>query len=1239
MAKGGIGGDLKIRLGLDFTGLQQGLLTAESTMKQGIAALNAQKVQIKVQSDIDMSKLSGVGSELDKLKVKETELTNLIRNREDLYKSLQRVAAANKTLGNVALSVKDENNLRRVEQELERLKAQLRNVNQQKVQIKIEADQAKINQAEQHLKNSIARMQTQIGNLKIRADLDASKITGADAAIQKEILSQKTLNAEIQKQELILQRLQTLQNVQAKNYGANALPTLNTQGNILQQQQNLARLREEVKRTTDEIKRLQEESAKAGKQTPLQVYQGLKSGAAEQIGKVTGAYHELQAATTSTDAAITASINLATRLGGVWGATAAAIAAVPVVTFALQKELVNMAMPAIKSGDAAYTLSRQMATTTSEASRFSTTCKLMGVDTQLVLGSLQRLDKQWQTAGASGNNVTKTLQAFGVSLTDTNGKLKSHEEQMLALAEGFQRARKSGQQFEMQNLLIRNGMGDMVVAIEDYAANLEVQQTRLVKAGLADAVLAHQMQGEVHLMNAQIGQLDSAFSAAMLPVAQDLTPRITEVYAELTRFINSNKDTIKLWGQIASDVLNDIGSTAGKVLGTVGELVNKFDSLRAGAVDTLVDKYAGDESVQSVEDIIAREEGAQSDLAKLLKTVVGKSPILGAKLSGYISDKTGEAVANQAMKGIEKKRKPPEKKEEKADKVKKFDDASDAAAKESANLAKETESILTSIAAKGRDERIKALQTEIADKLKLTQSDAERAGLVADTEAQITALLEEETAQRIAAIKKEAAEKKAAIPNAEAWQINTIDANAEAKIQQAQTEAAAKRKSIIDGIKNAEKQALDAQKQFNEQVATQIDGIWQSATANRIAAIDREKQAWIQKGLEEVKASKWAEEQKRRTAQTAAQEMFTSQRKYLELYRKAVQEGRGIGGATQDIAKLMRKEKGIKDNDFTSAEEIMGFQKAMMDAQNNLVPVLGDSVYQGVKRAMVEVWRGGEQTFELPQNYQSDLQNDLMTATNAIIGGVAGGAADLGANFSNGFSSLGEELTAASNALSSGISTGQKAQTEAIQNMVKVFRRSGDGEFESPLMNDGIDYQKATAEYMANQAMMLNKQVLIPDGKDGGTWLTREQLQNRYSNGSTAEMNRLKDFLQYDREGNAHLTDQYKQQSGIVNDEQASQQLGAILEALRIGNEKQAEMIAAIQTPNQRMEMLDIKRREYHDPYENYGRATRREEYAAPTQNVTLNLETYNYGSEEELSEKLAQRVVRGLDGVISGSY
>ena len=102
-----------------------------------------------------------------------------------------------------------------------------------------------------------------------------------------------------------------------------------------------------------------------------------------------------------------------------------------------------------------------------------------------------------------------------------------------------------------------------------------------MRAGTANPVLAHAVQGEVHLMNQQAGQIGKNFANALLPVAQELVPRITKVYAELTEFISDNKDTIKLWGQVAADVLTDLGDTASSVLGVVGELVAKFDTVRS----------------------------------------------------------------------------------------------------------------------------------------------------------------------------------------------------------------------------------------------------------------------------------------------------------------------------------------------------------------------------------------------------------------------------------------------------------------------------------------------------------------------------------------------------------------------------------------------------------------------------------------------------------------------------------
>lgn len=43
-------------------------------------------------------------------------------------------------------------------------------------------------------------------------------------------------------------------------------------------------------------------------------------------------------------------------------------------------------------------------------------------------------------------------------------------------------------------------------------------------------------------------------------------------------------------------------------------------------------------------------------------------------------------------------------------------------------------------------------------------------------------------------------------------------------------------------------------KQFNEDVAQSIDSIWKSELQNRLDSIDREKEAWKQKGLDEVKS-------------------------------------------------------------------------------------------------------------------------------------------------------------------------------------------------------------------------------------------------------------------------------------------------------------------------------------------------------------------------------------------------
>lgn len=65
----------------------------------------------------------------------------------------------------------------------------------------------------------------------------------------------------------------------------------------------------------------------------------------------------------------------------------------------------------------------------------------------------------------------------------------------------------------------------------------------------------------------------------------------------------------------------------------------------------------------------------------------------------------------------------------------------------------------------------------------------------------------------------------------------------------------------------AEAEKAKVIKQFNEEVAKSIDSVWKSEYQNRLDDIEREKKAWEQKGLDEVRATEWAENRKRQLQQ------------------------------------------------------------------------------------------------------------------------------------------------------------------------------------------------------------------------------------------------------------------------------------------------------------------------------------------------------------------------------------
>ena len=178
--------------------------------------------------------------------------------------------------------------------------------------------------------------------------------------------------------------------------------------------------------------------------------------------------------------------------------------------------------------------------------------------------------------------------------------------------------------------------------------------------------------------------------------------------------------------------------------------------------------------------------------------------------------------------------------------------------------------------------------------------------------------------------------------------------------------------SEVEIVKVAEAKKAKVIKQFNDEVASSIDSIWKSEYENRLKEIDRETDAWKQKGLDEVKATQWAEEKKRQLQQETALHMFKENYKYLKIYRT---EMAGFGSdedkkqnAMAKIAAQMRKDAGIPEDAWTTPGEIAGFSDIYKKAQGNMIPIYDVNPTNFI-------WKGTEAVPMFSPEYERSMSN------------------------------------------------------------------------------------------------------------------------------------------------------------------------------------------------------------------------------------------------------------------------
>lgn len=197
---------------------------------------------------------------------------------------------------------------------------------------------------------------------------------------------------------------------------------------------------------------------------------------------------------------------------------------------------------AVEAGSRIHDLTEAMGVSAAEASMFSRTVAIAGGDIQTASTALMKLDKTLTGGGTAAEKAQIMLQAVGVSLQDSNGKLLPVNQQLEALAEGYQKAAKAGYQQEfIMNTLGAKGMA-LAGTLREYAEAKE-QAAKISGIGL-DPDEMDRLSKELTTLKMQASSIGLATGAALAPIVEAYLPYIMTGLSNTAKFLAANKEQI-----------------------------------------------------------------------------------------------------------------------------------------------------------------------------------------------------------------------------------------------------------------------------------------------------------------------------------------------------------------------------------------------------------------------------------------------------------------------------------------------------------------------------------------------------------------------------------------------------------------------------------------------------------------------------------------------------------------------
>lgn len=203
---------------------------------------------------------------------------------------------------------------------------------------------------------------------------------------------------------------------------------------------------------------------------------------------------------------------------------------------------IQMISGAVEAGARVKELSETMGISAAQASQFSRTVSLAGGDVQTASAAIMRLDKTLSAGGDSAEKAQAMLDAVGVSLQDSNGKLLPVNEQLKALSEGYKAATSVGygQEYLMETLGAR-GIA-LTGVLREYTE--AAQNAAKVQGVGLDPEEMDRTKKEIDVLKMQASALGTATGAALAPLIEQIIPPLTSGLASTAKYLATNKEEV-----------------------------------------------------------------------------------------------------------------------------------------------------------------------------------------------------------------------------------------------------------------------------------------------------------------------------------------------------------------------------------------------------------------------------------------------------------------------------------------------------------------------------------------------------------------------------------------------------------------------------------------------------------------------------------------------------------------------